>query len=151
MGCRSMCGPRFSPGRGFGQKSRRGPRDLAWVFPATTVGMPEGRRARKLAPEAAIPRRCECSGLWGQPHRLRPALPPVRRPRPPGVAAQPSRGQLDSNAARRAASNGVSDALAAPAKLPKPNFGRWQGSHPLEASFGVWLQKKNLTFSLSHS
>ena len=69
-----MCGPRFSPGRGFGRKSRRGPRDLAWVFPATTVGMPEGRRARKLAPEAAIPRRCECSGLWGQPHRLRPAL-----------------------------------------------------------------------------
>ena len=37
------------------------------------------------------------------------------------------------------------------AKLAKPNFGRWQGSHPLEASFGVWLQKKNLTFSLSHS
>ena len=32
-------------------------------------------------------------------------------PKPPGVAAQPSRGQLDSNA--RAASNGVSDALAA--------------------------------------
>ena len=35
------------------------------------------------------------------------------------------------------------------AKLAKPNFGRWQGSHPLEASFGVWLQKKNLTFSLN--
>ena len=33
---------------------------------------------------------------------------------------------------------------AAPVKLPKPqaNFGRWHGSHPLEASFGVWLLKK---------
>ena len=35
--CRSMCGPRFSPGRGFGQKSRRGSRDLAGTFPATTA------------------------------------------------------------------------------------------------------------------
>jgi hypothetical protein len=33
---------------------------------------------------------------------------------------------------------------AAPVKLPKPqaNFGHWHGSHPLEASFGVWLLKK---------
>ena len=35
--CRSMCGPRFSPGRGFGRKSRRGSRDLAGTFPATTA------------------------------------------------------------------------------------------------------------------
>ena len=35
--CRSMCGPRFSPGRGFGQKSRRGSRDLAGTLPATTA------------------------------------------------------------------------------------------------------------------
>ena len=37
MGCRSMCGPRFSPGRGFGRKSRRGSRDLAGAFPASMV------------------------------------------------------------------------------------------------------------------
>ena len=150
MGCRSMCGPRFSPGRGFGRKSRRGPRDLAWVFPATTVGMPEGRRARKLAPEAAIPRRCECSGLWGQPHRLRPALPPVRRPTAGGGCPTVARA-IGLQCGAQGSVQRCVGRVGCSAKLAKPNFGRWQGSHPLEASFGVWLQKKNLTFSLSHS
>ena len=50
--CRSMCGPRFSPGRGFGQKSRRGSRDLAGTLPATTARA-RGGWSRKSAPEAA--------------------------------------------------------------------------------------------------
>ena len=47
-----MCGPRFSPGRGFGQKSRRGSRDLAGTLPATTA-CARGGWSRKSAPEAA--------------------------------------------------------------------------------------------------
>ena len=50
--CRSMCGPRFSPGRGFGQKSRRRSRDLAGTLPATTARA-RGGWSRKSAPEAA--------------------------------------------------------------------------------------------------
>ena len=47
-----MCGPRFSPGRGFGQKSRRRSRDLAGTLPATTARA-RGGWSRKSAPEAA--------------------------------------------------------------------------------------------------
>ena len=53
MGCRSMCGPRFSPGRGFGRKSRRGSRDLAGAFPASTVCT---RGASRAVLSAAGPR-----------------------------------------------------------------------------------------------
>ena len=53
MGCRSMCGPRFSPGRGFGRKSRRGSRDLAGAFPASTVCT---RGASRAVLKAAGPR-----------------------------------------------------------------------------------------------
>jgi len=51
--CRSMCGPRFSPGRGFGQKSRRGSRDLAGTLPATTAcarGVGRGNRRARSGP-----------------------------------------------------------------------------------------------------
>ena len=58
--CRSMCGPRFSPGRGFGQKSRRGSRDLAGAFPASTVCT---RWASRAVLSAAGPR----TGPRGQP------------------------------------------------------------------------------------
>ena len=47
-----MCGPHFSPGRGFGQKSRRRSRDLAGTLPATTARA-RGGWSRKSAPEAA--------------------------------------------------------------------------------------------------
>ena len=53
MGCRSMCGPRFSPGRGFGQKSRRRSRDLAGTLPATTAcarGVGRGNRRARSGP-----------------------------------------------------------------------------------------------------
>ena len=48
-----MCGPRFSPGRGFGQKSRRGSRDLAGTLPATTAcarGVGRGNRRARSGP-----------------------------------------------------------------------------------------------------
>ena len=48
-----MCGPRFSPGRGFGRKSRRGSRDLAGAFPASTVCT---RGASRAVLSAAGPR-----------------------------------------------------------------------------------------------
>ena len=55
-----MCGPRFSPGRGFGRKSRRGSRDLAGAFPASTVCT---RGASRAVLRAAGPR----TGPRGQP------------------------------------------------------------------------------------
>ena len=51
--CRSMCGPHFSPGRGFGQKSRRRSRDLAGTLPATTAcarGVGRGNRRARSGP-----------------------------------------------------------------------------------------------------
>ena len=76
--CRSMCGPRFSPGRGFGQKSRRGSRDLAGTLPATTACARGGwsrksaRPKRPNAPPGNFPRlavlgarRIVCGRLFG--------------------------------------------------------------------------------------
>ena len=76
--CRSMCGPRFSPGRGFGQKSRRRSRDLAGTLPATTararggwsrkIGARSGPMpARHNFPSLAVlgARRIVCGRLFG--------------------------------------------------------------------------------------
>ena len=75
--CRSMCGPRFSPGRGFGQKSRRGSRDLAGTLPATTACARGGwsrKSARPKRPNARQAQLSQPGRSWGPPHRLRPAL-----------------------------------------------------------------------------
>ena len=61
--CRSMCGPRFSPGRGFGQKSRRGSRDLAGAFSATMVCIRGASRA--------VLRTTGSSNAWSASRRLR--------------------------------------------------------------------------------
>ena len=79
--CRSMCGPRFSPGRGFGQKSRRGSRDLAGTLPATTAcarggwsrksarpKRPNARQAQLSQPAVLGARRIVCGRLLA--HRL---------------------------------------------------------------------------------
>ena len=76
--CRSMCGPHFSPGRGFGQKSRRRSRDLAGTLPVTTararggwsrkIGARSGPMpARHNFPSLAVlgARRIVCGRLFG--------------------------------------------------------------------------------------
>ena len=75
--CRSMCGPRFSPGRGFGRKSRRGSRDLAGTLPALSlihIGGWSRKSARPKRPNARQAQLSQPGRSWGPPHRLRPAL-----------------------------------------------------------------------------
>ena len=102
--CRSMCGPRFSPGRGFGQKSRRRSRDLAGTLPATTACAREGWSRKSALRSGPMPRQAQLSSLavlgarrivcgrlfgaqasrakWSSPTTSGPGFrcPPARRP-----------------------------------------------------------------------
>ena len=105
--CRSMCGPRFSPGRGFGQKSRRGSRDLAGTLPATTACARGGwsrksaRPKRPNAPPGNFPslavlgaRRIVCGRLFGaQASRAKWSSPTTSGP----TSAAPPRGRCSPN------------------------------------------------------
>ena len=110
--CRSMCGPRFSPGRGFGQKSRRGSRDLAGTLPATTACARGGwsrksaRPKRPNAPPGNFPslavlgaRRIVCGRLFGaQASRAKWSSPTTSGP---GFRCPPARQTVPEVAQRK--------------------------------------------------